>query len=134
MYDWERTWDATNVLYVHLFCIYTGVNFIKHFFRASLVAQWLRICLPIQGTWVQALAQEDPTCCGATKPVLCNKRSHRNEKPAHPPREKGHAQQRRPNAAKNKLKNLLKKIFLNWLLLFIYFLYVYSSSNSLHIL
>ena len=23
----------------------------------------------MQGTWVQALVQEDPTCCGAAKPV-----------------------------------------------------------------
>ena len=36
---------------------------------ASLVAQWLRICLPMQGTRVRALVWEDPTCCGATKPV-----------------------------------------------------------------
>ena len=60
----------------------------------------------MQGTWVQALVWEDPTCRGATKPVrlqllsLCSrarepqllkpahlehvlrsKRSHRNEKP-----------------------------------------------------
>ena len=69
----------------------------------SLVAQWLRICLPMQGTRVQALVQEDPTCRRATKPVshsywacvpqllklvclepmLHNKRSHPNEKPAH---------------------------------------------------
>ena len=35
---------------------------------ASLVAQWLRIRLPMQGTRVRALAQEDPTCGGATKP------------------------------------------------------------------
>ena len=35
----------------------------------SLVAQWLRIRLPMQGTRVRALAREDPTCCGATKPV-----------------------------------------------------------------
>ena len=39
---------------------------------ASLVAQWLRIRLPVQGTQVQALVQEDPTCCGATKPVRHN--------------------------------------------------------------
>ena len=65
--------------------------------------QWLRISLPMQGTRVQALVQEDPTCRGATKPVshnywarvlqllkperlepmLCNKRSHHNEKPVH---------------------------------------------------
>ena len=76
---------------------------IKLTIRASLVAQWLRICLPRQGTWVQALVQEDPTHRRATKPVclrsracephllkpaclesvLCNKRSHHNEKPAH---------------------------------------------------
>ena len=57
----------------------------------------------MQGTWVRALVQEDPTCRGATKPVhhnywahmpqllkpahlepvLHNKRSHHNEKPAH---------------------------------------------------
>ena len=34
----------------------------------SLVAQWLRIRLPMQGTRVQALVQEDPTCRAATKP------------------------------------------------------------------
>ena len=39
---------------------------------ASLMAQWLRIRLPMQGTWVQALVQEDPTCHGATKPVHHN--------------------------------------------------------------
>ena len=39
---------------------------------ASLVAQWLRICLPMQGTRVQALVWEDPTCRGATKPVSHN--------------------------------------------------------------
>ena len=69
----------------------------------SLVAQWLRIRLPMQGTRIQAPVREDPTCCRATEPVrhnywahvpqlpkpvnlepvLCNKRSRRNEKPAH---------------------------------------------------
>ena len=81
----------------------------------SLVAQWLRICLPMQGTQVRALVREDSTCRRATKPVchdqwtcalepashnysthvpqllkparlepmLCNKRSHCNEKPVH---------------------------------------------------
>ena len=69
----------------------------------SLVVQWLRIRLPMQRTWVQSLVWEDPTCHGATKPVrhncwahvpqllkpmhlepmLRNKGSHHNEKPAH---------------------------------------------------
>ena len=40
--------------------------------RASLVAQWLRICLPMQGTRVRALVWEDPTCHGATGPVSHN--------------------------------------------------------------
>ena len=40
--------------------------------RASLVAQWLRVCLPIQGTRIRALVWEDPTCRGATGPVSHN--------------------------------------------------------------
>ena len=38
----------------------------------SLLAQWLRILLPTQRTRVQSLVQEDPTCCGATKPMCHN--------------------------------------------------------------
>ena len=51
--------------------------------------------LPMQGTQVRSLVQEDPTYHGATKPMnhqllsqntpelmLCNKRSYGNEKPA----------------------------------------------------
>ena len=44
----------------------------KKITRMSLVVQWLRIHLPMHGTQVQSLVQEDPTCCGATKPVLHN--------------------------------------------------------------
>ena len=39
---------------------------------ASLVAQWLRIHLPMQGTRVRSLVREDPTCHGATKSVHHN--------------------------------------------------------------
>ena len=38
----------------------------------SLVVEWLRIRLPMQGTRVRALVWEDPTCRGATKPVRHN--------------------------------------------------------------
>ena len=87
----------------------------KKLIGTSLVAQWLRVHLPMQGTRVRALVWVDPTCHGATKPVshnywacalepmshnywahkpqllkpaclepmLRNKRSHCNEKPAH---------------------------------------------------
>ena len=41
-------------------------------FRASLVAQWLRICLPMRGTRVRALVWEESTCRGATGPVSHN--------------------------------------------------------------
>ena len=37
--------------------------------RASLVAQWLRVRLPMQGTRVRAPVREDPTCRGAAGPV-----------------------------------------------------------------
>ena len=45
---------------------------LKKSLGASLVAQWLRILLPVQGTRVRALVQEDPTCRGATKPMRHN--------------------------------------------------------------
>ena len=45
---------------------------IKSTCGTSLVAQWLRLRLPMQGTQVRSLVQEDPTCCGATKPVHHN--------------------------------------------------------------
>ena len=46
-----------------------------HSRSTSLVAQWLRTRLPMQGTRVQALVQEDPTCHGATKPGRHNYRA-----------------------------------------------------------
>ena len=68
--------------------------------RASLVVQWLRIRLPVQGKQVPPLIWEESTCLGAAhpahcscwacalqpeclEPVLRNKKSHGNEKPAH---------------------------------------------------
>ena len=47
-------------------------SLIKTGLGTSLVAQWLRTRLPMQGTRVQALVREDPTCRGATKPVSHN--------------------------------------------------------------
>ena len=94
--------------------------------RASLLAQWLRICLPMQGTRVRALVWEDPTCRGATRPVsrncsqllslrvwsLCSAtreaatvrgpRTGMKSGPRSPQLEKALAQKRRPNTAKNK--------------------------------
>ena len=40
--------------------------------ETSLVVQWLRIHLPVQGMWVQSHIWEDPTCHGTTKPVHLN--------------------------------------------------------------
>ena len=37
-----------------------------------VVVQWLRIYLPMQGTWVWFLFQEDSTCHRATRPMHCN--------------------------------------------------------------
>ena len=36
------------------------------------MVQWIRICLPVQGTQVQSLAWEDSTCRGAPKPERHN--------------------------------------------------------------
>ena len=45
---------------------------LKSIIRASLVVQWLRICLPMQGTRVRALVWEDPACRRATGLVSHN--------------------------------------------------------------
>ena len=37
----------------------------------SLVAQWINICLPMQGTWVQSLVWEDFMSHGATTEPVC---------------------------------------------------------------
>ena len=40
----------------------------KSFVGTILVVQWIRICMPMQGTRVQSLVREDSKCSGATKP------------------------------------------------------------------
>ena len=42
---------------------------VKNALRASLMAQRLRVRLPMQETRVQSLVWEHPTCCRAAKPV-----------------------------------------------------------------
>ena len=56
---------------------------LKRLEGTSLVVQWLRTCLPMQGTWVPSLIQEDSTCsAGQRSPCTTPQtRSHRNEKP-----------------------------------------------------
>ena len=36
------------------------------------MVQWLRIRLPVRGTWVRSLLWEDPTCLKAAKPMCHN--------------------------------------------------------------
>ena len=54
----------------------------------SLVFQWLRIGMLTQGTWVQALVQEDSICRGATKFMYMSLKSRacdpQQMKPEHP--------------------------------------------------
>ena len=53
-------------------CHYLELFYKRNMTWASLVAQWLRICLLMQGTRVRALAWEDPTCRRAAGPVSHN--------------------------------------------------------------
>ena len=85
----------------------------------SLVVQCLGVPLPIQGTWVRFLVREDPTCHGATKPMLCNywsqhPRAHAQHQEKPPHWEAQALQQQRTSTAKNKLKrNSKKKVTVN---------------------
>ena len=58
----QETWEE----------IVSAEYYINPIWGTSLVAQWLRICLPMQGTLVRALVREDPTCRGAAKRVRHN--------------------------------------------------------------
>ena len=49
----------------------------------SLVAQWIRICLPMRGTWIWFLVWGDSTWHGTTKPVHHNYWVHILEPPSH---------------------------------------------------
>ena len=80
---------AVNLKYFIIKSLFKKTNF-----RASLVIQWLRIHLAMQGTGIRCLVWEDSTCYGATKPMCHNywalareptlhKRSPHNEKPVH---------------------------------------------------
>ena len=110
--------------------LYVGFKVLEYCPWAFLVAQRLRIHLPMQGTQVQALVHEDPTCRRATKPMHHNYWVYALEPASHsywsprsatreatatriprtatksssrwPQLEKAHAQQWRPNAAINK--------------------------------
>ena len=100
---------------------FLSVNIKNTPFGASLVAQWLRICLLMQGTRVRVLVWEDPTCRGATRPVSHNywacasgacapqreeaaivrgPRAAMKRGPRLPQLEEALAQKRRPNTAK----------------------------------
>ena len=68
-------WDSTPVIIL----FYPGwprfnqVNPLKaEFSWTSLVVQWLRIDLPMQGTWVQSLVPEGPVFYGTSKPTHHN--------------------------------------------------------------
>ena len=69
---WELSWGYLSGASVPLHVSLFKRRLEKKKKGTSLVAQWLRICLPMQGTRVQSLVQEDPTCRGATKPVSHN--------------------------------------------------------------
>ena len=74
----RRLWEKENLKYAN--------------FGTSLVVQWLRICLPMQGMLVQSLVWElrsHMPRAGATKPACHNWREAR-------------LPQLRPDAAKNK--------------------------------
>ena len=58
--------------YISVWTYLKKVDLKKQSSGTSLVVQWLRTRLPMQGTRVRSLVREDPTCRGTTKPVCHN--------------------------------------------------------------
>ena len=121
-WNWIIEDKGTELTSCILFCFMKKQNT-----RTSLVVQWLRICLPMQRTWVQSLVQEDSMHCGVTKAMhhVCGAcalepklHSENSEQPTHHSYsslyslqpEKARAQQWRPWTAKDKINyKLIKK-------------------------
>ena len=60
----------TPVMTVKLGYIHKSHSFIqKYLLRTSLMVQWLRICLLMQGTQMRSLVEEDPECRKTAKPT-----------------------------------------------------------------
>ena len=100
-------------------------------YRTSLVVQWLRICLPMQKTWVWSLLWKDSTCWRATEPVhtttdlelqspcsATREAATTRSSPCSSHLEKACIQQRRPSRAKNKNKNFKRSVYKNQLYLY----------------
>ena len=69
--NWEAWW-----LYNYVQTIPLGYMLLKNDKSRTSLWQWIRICLPVQGTWVPSLVQEDFTCCRATKLMTHNYLAH----------------------------------------------------------
>ena len=63
------------VLLWTIFKVFPGAH-MKCLYQTSLVVEWIRIYLPMQGTWVRSLVLKDSTCCRATKPLSHNFWAH----------------------------------------------------------
>ena len=123
-------WPQTDLLYWWI--CERLLLFSKIKLGASLVVHWLRICLPVQGTWVRFLVQEDPTClrqmspwATTTEPACHRACALQQEEPSQwaawalrlesspplPRLDKAQGQQRRPTTAKKKERSTFVKSF-----------------------
>ena len=64
VFTWNRFSSGADMTQSRLFCFLKNTTN-----RTSLVVQWIKIYLPMQGTQVRFLVGDDSTCCRATKPV-----------------------------------------------------------------
>ena len=80
---------ATSLCGLGLGYLGPGTLSIKAQKETCLVAEWVRIRMPMQGTQVRSLVQEDTISCRATKPMHCNypghlpRACHTHKQPAH---------------------------------------------------
>ena len=69
-WKWSLGWHPGPFLYAqHSQCLSLSLSLSHTHTQTSLVFQWLRVHLPIQGTQVHFLLWEDSTCHVATRPM-----------------------------------------------------------------
>ena len=105
--QWGGGQDETGPLNGRSHLRYTSIG-------TSLVVQWLRICLPIQGTWLPALVPEGATCHGeqlspwATTAESAAREATAMRTPSTTTKSSPRVQQRRPSTAISQSVNFQK--------------------------
>ena len=66
------TYSVPSIISGSWYTVVSRYDLKKLIVGTSLVVQWLRVCLPMQGSPTESLVRGDTICHSTTNPVCCN--------------------------------------------------------------